>query len=122
MKPFKFRHYDTRLKEMRYSESNPEEFYFTEEGFTYMYALPKREDRSETEYYKSNNLDMFTGMKDVNGKDIYQNDVVVDIDTDSSLVVKLSDSECCLYYATPDGPCYGRDKFSNVVVCSNKEK
>ena len=76
MNNLKFRHYDTRLNEMRYSDKHDGEFYVNTKGVMYMYAIPKSESGLETEYYKSYDVDMFTGLKDINGIDIYQGDIV----------------------------------------------
>ena len=72
----KFRHYDKRYKEFRYSDKNPEEFYFTEKGIEYRYTIPMSEAGLEKKDYHSLDVDIFTGLKDKNNNEIYQNDII----------------------------------------------
>ena len=73
----KFRHYDKRLNECRYSDKHDGEFYVNLKGVLYMYAIPNTKDSSgELKYYKSYENDLFTGRKDLAGNDIYANDIV----------------------------------------------
>lgn len=78
MRKIKFRHYDTRLQEMRFSEKNDGEFYINTKGVLYMYAIPKSESGLETEHYKSYSVEQFTGLYDNKNTGIYEGDIVID--------------------------------------------
>ncbi|MCD8401349.1 hypothetical protein G1K66_12530 [Tenacibaculum finnmarkense] len=73
----KFRHYDKKHKEFRYSDKHDGEFYVNTKGILYMYAVPNSDKEVEAEYYKSYDIDLFTGLKDSEGVDIYENDLVI---------------------------------------------
>ncbi len=72
----KFRHYDTRLNEMRYSDRHNDEFYVEKLGIKYMYAIPRGESELETRYYKSYKVDASTGFIDIEGISIYTGDIL----------------------------------------------
>ena len=75
MKSNKFRAWDERNNEMVFSE-NSDCFYINTKGVLFMYAIPKSESGLETIYHKSYDVDQFTGLQDINGVDIYFDDVV----------------------------------------------
>jgi uncharacterized phage protein (TIGR01671 family) len=77
MREIKFRCFDERNKEMRYSDRHDGEFYINAKGVLYMYAIPKSEGYiGDTQYYKSYKVMQFTGLLDKKGIDIYSNDVI----------------------------------------------
>lgn len=76
MKTMKFRHYDTRLNEMRYSDKHDGEFYVNLKGVMYMYAIPKSESSLNTKYYKSYDVNQFTGLLDMNEVEVYEKDIL----------------------------------------------
>ena len=76
MKTMKFRHYDTRLNEMRYSDRHDGEFYVNLKGVMYMYAIPKSESSLNSKYYKSYDVNQFTGLLDINELEVYEKDIL----------------------------------------------
>ena len=76
MNNFKFRHYDTRLCELRYSNLHDGGFYVNTKGVMYMHTIPKSETGLDTDFYKSYDVDVFTGIQDSKGDDVYVNDIV----------------------------------------------
>lgn len=72
----KFRAFDERNQEMRYSDKHDGEFYINTFGVLYMYAIPKSESGLETMYYKNYDVMEFTGRVDDFNRDIYENDIV----------------------------------------------
>jgi len=72
MDKLKFRAWDDRNKEYVFS-SKEESFYINTKGVLFMYGFP---GKPCTEFYKSYRVDIFSGLSDSNGVDIYENDIV----------------------------------------------
>lgn len=106
MRNIKFRHFDTRHNEMRYSDKHDGEFYINLKGVLYMYAIPKSESGLSSEYYKSYDVMQYTGVDDKNGTPIFEGDIV---------------EGTCLGFCDDDE---FKDvvEFSNGSFCFSKEK
>ena len=71
----KYRCYDERNDELVYSQED-DCFYINTKGILFMYAIPKSESGVETLYYKSYDVESFTGRVDANGVDVYLGDII----------------------------------------------
>jgi uncharacterized phage protein (TIGR01671 family) len=73
MNSIKFRAWDSRNGEMRYSDRHDGEFYINLKGVLYMYAIPNSNPYTE---YKTYDVMSFTGLLDKNEKEVYVGDII----------------------------------------------
>ena len=117
MRQIKFRAWDSRNNEMVFSEGT-DCFYINTKGVLFMYAIPKSESGLETIYHKSYDVDLFTGLQDKNGVDIYEKMEIdglynVEFKDGSYILIDISNGDTVLLY----NYIYSRDGNVKITKC-----